>query len=70
MEVGGEKLQQLREEMGLSQRELARLAGLTQQTVWRFENGFENAHPQTIRKIAGVLGVEAKELVMKGDQNG
>ncbi len=59
------KLQRLREDMVLSQRELARLAGLTHQTVWRFENGFTNAHPQTIRKIAGVLGVEPKELVKK-----
>ena len=57
------KLQQLREEKVLSQRELARLAGLTHQTVWRFENGSTKAHPRTIRKIAEVLGVEPKELV-------
>jgi transcriptional regulator with XRE-family HTH domain len=63
MEVDGVKLQRLREEQVLSQRELARMAGLTHQTVWRFENGFTNAHPQTIRKIAGVLGVEPRELV-------
>ncbi len=69
MEVDGVKLQRLREERVLSQRELARMAGLSHQTVWRFENGFENAHPQTIRKIAGVLGVEPRELVKKGDQN-
>jgi transcriptional regulator with XRE-family HTH domain len=63
MEVDGVKLQRLREEQVLSQRELARMAGLTHQTVWRFENGFTNAHPKTIRKIAGVLGVEPRELV-------
>ena len=57
------KLQRLREERVLSQRELARMAGLTHQTVWRFENGWTNAHPQTIRKIAKALGVEPKELV-------
>jgi transcriptional regulator with XRE-family HTH domain len=34
-------------------------------TVWRFENGSTNAHPRTIRKIAGVLGVEPRELVKK-----
>ncbi len=65
MEVDGAKLQRLREERILSQRELARTAGLTHQTVWRFENGFVNAHPKTIRKIADVLGVEPKELVKK-----
>jgi transcriptional regulator with XRE-family HTH domain len=68
MEVDGVKLQRLREERVLSQRELARLAGLTHQTVWRFENGWTNAHPRTIRRIAGVLGVEPRELVKKGEQ--
>jgi transcriptional regulator with XRE-family HTH domain len=63
MEIEGVKLQRLREERVLSQRELARMAGLTHQTVWRFENGWTNAHPQTIRKIAKALGVEPKELV-------
>ena len=63
MEVDGVKLQRLREERVLSQRELARLAGLTHQTVWRYENGSTNAHPRSIRKIAEVLGVEPKELV-------
>lgn len=63
MEVDTAKLKQLREENVLSQRELARRAGLTQMTVWRLENGFTEAHPQTIRKIARVLGVEPRELV-------
>ncbi len=63
--MDAKKLKSLREERVLSQRELARLADLTQRTVWRLENGFENAHPQTIRKIAGVLGVKPKELVKK-----
>ena len=65
MEVDGTKLQRLREERVLSQRELARLARLTHQTIWRFENGSTNAHPRTIRQIADVLGVEPKELVKK-----
>lgn len=57
------KLKRLREGRVLSQRELARMAGLTHQTVWRYENGSTNAHPRTIRKIAGVLGVQPKDLV-------
>lgn len=65
MEVDAAKLKYLRENQVLSQRELARLAGLTQMTIWRLENGFERAHPQTIRKIAGVLGVKPTELVKK-----
>ena len=61
------KLKRLREERVLSQRELARMAGLTHQTVWRYENGSTNAHPRTLRKIAGVLGVEPKDLVKKAE---
>ena len=67
MEVDGVKLKRLREERVLSQRELACLAELTHQTVWRFENGSTNAHPRTIRKIAEVLGVEPRKLV-KGSE--
>jgi transcriptional regulator with XRE-family HTH domain len=65
MEVDGKKLKSLREESVLSQRDLATRASLTQRTIWRLENGFENAHPQTIRKIAGVLGVEPRELAKR-----
>jgi transcriptional regulator with XRE-family HTH domain len=39
------------------------MATLAQGTVWRVENGYRDARPQTIRKLAGVLGVEPKELV-------
>ncbi len=65
MQVDVRKLKNLREEQVLSQRELARMAGLTPATVWRLENGYKEARPQTIRKIAGVLGVESKELVLR-----
>jgi transcriptional regulator with XRE-family HTH domain len=65
MEVDVQKLKRLREDQVLSQRELARKAGLAQGTVWRLESGFPEAHPSTIRKIAGALGVEPRELVVK-----
>jgi transcriptional regulator with XRE-family HTH domain len=68
MEVDVTKLKALREEKVLSQRELARMAGLTQMTVWRIENGYRDARPGTIRKLAQALGVEPKELVKKEDQ--
>jgi transcriptional regulator with XRE-family HTH domain len=63
MEVDVTKLKALREERVLSQRDLASMAGLTQMTVWRIENGYRDARPGTIRKLAGALGVEPKELV-------
>jgi transcriptional regulator with XRE-family HTH domain len=66
MEVDVDKLKALREERVLSQRDLASMAGLTQMTVWRIENGYRDARPGTIRKLAQALGVEPKELVKKG----
>jgi transcriptional regulator with XRE-family HTH domain len=68
MEVDVTKMKELREEKVLSQRELASMAGLTQMTVWRIENGYRDARPGTIRKLAVALGVEPKELVKKEDQ--
>ncbi len=61
--VDTEKLKRLRKARVLSQRELARTAGVTHATVWRLENGFDMARPETVRKLAGVLGVEPRELV-------
>jgi transcriptional regulator with XRE-family HTH domain len=67
MEVDVDKLKALREEGVLSQRELARMANLAEGRVWRIEKGFSEVHPQTICKLAQVLGVEPKELV-KGEE--
>ncbi len=63
------KLKHLRKERVFSQRELARLAGLTHATVWKLEQGPAEAHPRTIRKLAAILGVEPKELV-RGEVDG
>ena len=60
-----QKLKGLREDRVLSQRELARMADLAYGTVWRIENGFPEARTSTIRKLAGVLGVEPRELVKR-----
>jgi transcriptional regulator with XRE-family HTH domain len=70
MEVDVQQLKRLREDRVLSQRELARMANLAYGTVWRLENGFPEARPRTIRKIAEALGVEPKELVKSGVQDG
>ncbi len=59
-----DRLINLREEKVLSQRELARMAGLTHTTVWRLEHGHE-ARPGTIRKVASVLGVEPRDLLKR-----
>ncbi len=70
MEVDVEKFKRLREDQVLSQRELARMAGVTHATVWRLENGYKEARPSIIRKIAGVLGVEPRELLRRKEEDG
>ena len=62
--VDGEKLAEFREERFLSHRELAKLAGVSPQTVLNLEHGKgEQAQRRTIRKLAGALGINPHELV-------
>lgn len=46
----------------LSQRELARRAGVALATVTNIELGKIRPHPSTLRKLADALGVEPEEL--------
>ena len=62
MEVNLEKLRQMRIDQGLSQRQLALRAGLSAGAVAVVEQR-GRAHPDTLKKIADVLGVRASELV-------
>jgi transcriptional regulator with XRE-family HTH domain len=55
-------LRALRQDRALSQRDLARLAGVTQSTVNRLEVGHQSAYPATVRKLARALGVEPRAL--------
>lgn len=55
-------LRRVREERGLSIRELAREAEVTPDTVWRLETLRRAAEQRTRRKIADALGVGIKEL--------
>ncbi len=66
MEVNVERLRTLRVEHVLTLRELAEAADVSKDTIWRLENGHSAAHPSTIRKLAGALGVQPKELVKTG----
>jgi predicted transcriptional regulator len=65
MEVDGMKLRSLREHRALSLRELSELSGVNYNAIWRIEVGRTGAQPRTLRRLAGVLGVEPHEL-MKG----
>jgi transcriptional regulator with XRE-family HTH domain len=66
IQVNTEKLRRLRRKQALSQRALAREAGVGLDAVNRIETGVRDALPTTLRKLANALGVEPKDL-MKGD---
>ena len=63
-----EKLRRLRRRAALSQQELARRAGTTQETISRLERGHHDARGSTLRRLAKALGVEPREL-MKGEDD-
>jgi transcriptional regulator with XRE-family HTH domain len=58
----------LRERKALSQRDLARTAGVTQATLSRIESGGADARPSTARKLAVALGVPPSELMDEDGQ--
>ena len=63
--LDGERLRRLRLERGLSQRELADKAGMSQSTIVLLERRgrSERFHPSTVRKLSGALGIDASELL-------
>jgi DNA-binding XRE family transcriptional regulator len=65
MEVDVAKLQGFRINQGLSQRQLAERAGLSPGAVWNLEKR-GSGHPETLKKIADVLGVRPVDLLKKG----
>ena len=58
MPFSGEKLRQIRQTRGLSQRDLP----VAHDTVSRIESGRRNPHPSTLRKLAEALGVEVRDF--------
>jgi len=60
----------MRREKGLSQQELADLAGVGQDSISAIETGKHEPHPRTLRKLAEVLDVEVvdffREQVLSG----
>jgi len=57
----GKKIRELREAQGLSKKDLARLAKVTQATVARVEDS-QQAYPTTVELIGGALGVDPRTL--------
>ena len=50
-------LREIRDLVGISQRELARRCGITQSAVVCLERGKNGASPEVMRKLADALGV-------------
>jgi transcriptional regulator with XRE-family HTH domain len=59
----GENVKRLRQREALTQRELARTAGVTEATLSRIERNSAEPHMSTVRKLAKALGVHPRELV-------
>lgn len=60
------RLRILREQAGLSQDDLARLAGVGVATVLRVESG-KRANWETLDKLAGALQLERKDLTQPAE---
>jgi len=62
----GEKIRHIREQLGMTQAQLASRAGTTQQAIALLEAGKIESQPSTLAKIAKALSCELKiELVPK-----
>ena len=57
------KLRVLREDLGLTQKEAAELANVSQVTLIRLESGRRDPYMPTVTKIARAYGVALEELV-------
>lgn len=56
------RIREVREQLKISQIELARRANVSQPFIHDLENGNRNAKPQTMMKIADALGVPVESL--------
>ncbi len=59
-------LRQIRETQGLSQRALAKAAGITQAALFRLESGETDPRLSTLRALAKGLGVTVAEIIGEG----
>jgi transcriptional regulator with XRE-family HTH domain len=66
LQVDSYKLRRLREEKVLTMEQIAELAGVSYNTVYRLEHGRSGARQRSIKALARVLGVAPQELLANG----
>lgn len=65
MEELGKLLKERRKQLGITQIDLADLAGISANTLYKIERGQANPTVQVLSKLAAVLGMELKLKVKK-----
>jgi transcriptional regulator with XRE-family HTH domain len=58
-----ERIKAIRKEKGISQDELAELAGLNRVHLYRLESGKQSMTLRTLKLIADALGVRVRDLI-------
>lgn len=58
----GEQIKKIRQEKGLSQKELGRKLNVSQQMIGQWETGKSNPKLETINNIAAALGISVRQL--------
>jgi excisionase family DNA binding protein len=61
----GKRLRAIREAAGLNQIQLAAASGLTHEAISRLETGKCWPYAETVRKLAGALGVEPEQFISR-----
>lgn len=65
----GAAARERRDELGLTQEELANDSGLHQRWISNVENGVRNPSLHSIRRLADALGLRASELLARAERH-
>lgn len=69
MHIISDRLREIRRKLGITQGELASLVGVSETTVWNWENGRREPRSSEINKLANVLGVSVSYLMGEIDMD-
>ena len=59
----GIKIKEIRQQRGLTQKQLGDICGIADANIRKYENGKQNPKIETLQKIANALGVPVTELL-------